>query len=276
MPISRASAPVIRSGFPRPGSLSGDQKLQEFIHDLLAIMGDVRLLWIPGLSDTTTTTEKSRNARVFTYDATIAARKSTLGSGLTLDFDGTDDEADVPDADNLSFGNGVTDQALSIVALVKPDTVAGTDIILSKMDITTGATKQEWEWYRGGTGLMLRLWDDSAGSETARIGRSAATQFTAGTRRLVAVTYDGSGSEIGCNIYGDGALQTLVTQKSGTYVAMENTASLVRLGFRQGAAAGEDFWDGAIDMVALCAKALNAEENWAIKTLINAFYGLSL
>ena len=92
----------------------------------------------------------------------------------------------------------------------------------------------------------------------------------------MAVTYDGSGAEPGIRIYKDAALSTLVSDSSGTYVAMENLASLVRLGMEQGAAAQANFWNGKLAFVLLCAKQLAQDELWAIKAAANAYYGLSL
>src|SRR3990167_8361400 len=125
--------PLIRSPWGRvalPGTSVGDQKRDEFIHDFLAIVGDCRLLWLPRNTETTTSTTVDRNARTITYDATIAARKSPLGSGVAVTFDGTDQEGDTPDTANLSFGDGAADLPFSVLALIKPTEAAAVQTIL--------------------------------------------------------------------------------------------------------------------------------------------------
>ena len=64
-----------RGALPAPGTPAGDAQRDAFYHGLLALLGDVRLLWTPETGETTTSTDRSRNARVITYDATVAARK---------------------------------------------------------------------------------------------------------------------------------------------------------------------------------------------------------
>ena len=65
---------------------------------------------------------------------------------MSVAFNGTDEEADTPDATELSFGDGASDQPFSIVALVR--VTAGTAVqgILTKYDVTTGSTKREWRF----------------------------------------------------------------------------------------------------------------------------------
>src|SRR3990167_9855746 len=94
---------------PTPGTPEGDRVRDQFYHDLLAILGDTRLLWVPETGETTTSTDRSRNARTFTYSKSVAtfdtASPLRQGSGLYVHFDGTDEEADVPDNDDFSFGD---------------------------------------------------------------------------------------------------------------------------------------------------------------------------
>ena len=85
-------------GLPRAGTSRGDKARDEFVHAMLAIMGQPSFLWIPQSGDTTTGVEKSRHAATITWDASVAARLSVLGSGMAQDFDGDDGEGDTPDA----------------------------------------------------------------------------------------------------------------------------------------------------------------------------------
>lgn len=257
-------------------SRTGDQVDRQFVHDLLTILGDSRLLWVPGLADTTTATDKSRFARTMTYSESVKlfdTKPARRGSGTAVTFNGTDEEADTPDQANLSFGDSVVDEPFSVVALVNPAN-ATTRTILSKHDVTTGATKREWRLFLGSSGkLELEVWDESAAATLARYYN---TPISTGTWALLGASYDGSRAVTGISLYKDGLGVASLVNSSGSYVALENTASLVRLGFHQGAAAGAAFFNGKMAMVALTAKHVTADEMWATKTLANSYFGLSL
>ena len=246
---------------------------QAFVSRLMEIFGDTRLLWIPKEADTLSTTESSRHARVLTYDANIAgppSRLSTIGSGFQLDFDGTDDEGDTPDVANLSFGDSVNDMPFSVLWLGNPDSDTSAQTLVSKQN---SASVDEWELHLTVTN-GYPTFDLIDASASGIIGRSHDVDI--GTSDVfIASTYDGSGAVTGINIYKDAALVDNGTGgTTGTYTAMEDTASLLRVGTRY--TTNERFYNGKVAMVAVVAKELRIDEIWAIKELINAFYGLSL
>ena len=266
MPVVTPSA---FSRVPPPGTPAGDERRDQFYHDLLAILGPTQLLWTPETGDTTTSTSRDRYGVTITYDATVASRFSPLGSLWALDFDGTDDEADTPDLARFSFGDGNADQPFSIVALVNPDTVAAGDRVLLAKE--NSAAAEEYRFQIATANPELVLTDESA---SAIISVIASTVSVVGTWTLVAATYDGSGSNMGLNIYTDGVSDISSRSASGTYVAMENTAALVHLGARY--TTKETFLNGKMAFVALTGKALSPDENLAIKELVNAVADLSL
>ena len=127
-------------------SRTGDQVDRQLVHDLLGLLGDCRLLWLPNLTDTTTSLERSRHGATITWSESLASfdgARARLGSGVSVPFNGSDEEGDVPDAARYSFGDGVADQAFSLVVLASFDTVGDADLI-SKFDATTGSTKREY------------------------------------------------------------------------------------------------------------------------------------
>ena len=259
---------------PPPGTAAATARRNAFIHDILDICGDVRLLWLPSITDTTTTTDASKNARVFTYDATIASRISVLGSGVQVSFNGTDQEADVPANTDFTFGDSATDGAFSIFALLNQTATTGIKTILSNYDLTTGATKKEWWFYLDATEkLVFQCYDDSAGKY---IGYTYNTALADGSNLFVAGTYDGSALVAGIKLYSAAAALALTDASSATYVAMESKVGKVRLGMTYGTAAQANFFSGSMGLVVLCAKELSAADLWAIKAEINAFYGLAL
>ena len=248
----------------------GDQVKDAFLARLGDILGDVRLQLLYDGGDTTSTTEHSRHARVFTHDATTAARLSALGSGLQCDFDGDDDEADTPDVANLSFGDGSVDQPFSVLWLGTPDTDTSAQTLVSKQN---SATVDEWELHLTATNGYPTL-DLIDASSSGIIGRSHDTAIGTSIVFIVA-TYDGSRSASGIRIYKDAArVDDGVGGSTGAYTAMENTASLVRLGNRY--TTPERFYNGKKAMVAVVAKELTVNEVWAVKTLINSFFDQTL
>ena len=262
----------------RQGSRSrrGDQVDRDFDGAVLGLMGDARLFLRFDKSGTTLT-DRTRNARTLTWSEPVQSfdtAPSELGSGYAVGFNGTDEEGDVPDTDNLSFGHGAVDSPLSIVALVNQTATAGIKTVLSKYDITTGTTKREWWLYLDASEkLVFELYDESAG---AKIGRAYNTALASGSQLFVAATYDGSGASTGIRLYSAGSRVDDTDSNNLTYTAMENTASLVRLGFSQGASAGANFFQGSMSLVALSGKAQSREEVWSLKALCNGYFGLSL
>ena len=250
-----------------PGTAVGDQKFDEFVHDLHAICGDVRLLWLPKDSETTTSTDRSLNARVITYDASVATRYIVQGSGLTVSFNGTANEADPPDVPALSFGNGAQDEPFSLVVLCKPDVTNVAQTLIAKED---SATAEEWNLgLDANADLVLTLTDESAtGTITGTFTTSIGTDLI-----LVSATYDGSRAASGIKLYTNGLARTTVLG-GASYTAMENTAALVHLGARYTTKA--QFFDGNLGLALVAAKMLNPDEEWAIKTLVNAFFDLAL
>ena len=254
----------------------GDQVDSEFVHDLLAVMGDVRALWLPGKSGTTLT-DRPRHARLLTWSEEVSSfdtKPAELGSGYAVTFNGTDEEGDAPDANKFSFGDGAVDSPFSGFVLINPDVINVPMSLFTKVDLTTGVEKKEWQFRMTGSGYpVIQLRDDSS---NGIIGREDQTALTAGAWVLLAFTYDGSGAVTGIRVLKNGTRVDDANNNNGTYTAMEDTASLVRVGFRQGAAAGEEFFDGKMALIGLCARELSLHEMWSIKELANAYFGLAL
>ncbi len=252
-------------------SRTGDQVDRQLVRDLLAVLGDCRLFWLPNLTDTTTSTERSRHAGTITWSESLASWdtvRARLGSGVAVAFNGSDEEGDVPDTGRYSFGDGAADQPLSIVALMKPD---ANDALMTVVGKLSSTTAEEWELGLSASGHpQLVLTDESASATLA--GRDPAAAGTGWV--LLAATYDGSGAASGLRLYKDAANRTLTDDSSGTYAAMENTAALVHLGARY--TTKERFFDGSIALVAVTAKLLGTDDVWAVKELVNAYFGLSL
>ena len=251
-----------------PGSPAGLAARRQFIHDVLAILGDAAILYVPLGTDTTTSTTADRNGRTITWDATVAARYSTQGSGLLLDFDGTDDEGDTPDVAALTFGDGTNDLPFSIGGLYVPD---ANNALMTLMGKANSSSAEEYEFYLDASGhLNFRLTDESASAFLE--GRYAAAVGTSLT--LLSGTYDGSRAITGVRLFTDGVSRTVTNDSSGSYVAMENTAALLHFGARY--TTKEQFYNGREGFQYITPGVLQDEQQWALKELVNGHYGLTL
>lgn len=244
---------------------------QQFLAELLTLLGDTRALFLPKPSDTTTSTDESLTGRVYTHDATIAARLASLGLGYYTTFNGSDDYASTPDTANLEFGNGSVDQAFSVVALVNVTNTANYRGIASK--------------YVGGSGYAFYV--DNADKLTFQIGDASAAKFplrvsdaaiTQGSWHLMAGTYSAAtGGATAMNdvtLYQDAIAVASTAANEALYVAMEADAGLGYIGIRSGTA--DIPFQGSIALVAICQTNLLASDHWAIKKLVNAYFGLAL
>ena len=175
----------------------------------------------------------------------------------SVDFDGTDDYATIADANDLSFGNGSTDSAFSILAWVKMDDATKFRIV-SKTNSTSDA-----EWFlttSGSDKLRIDLLD---ADNNNRIGIETDAAITAheGSWISVIATYDGGGDSSTMVLYINGVAQATSAIDAGSYTAMHNTAAPVWIG---GLAYGPDFANGKIDEVAIIPSELSAAQVTAI------------
>lgn len=155
-----------------------------------------------------------------------------------LEFNGSTELIDTPDAAYWTRGNGATDSAFSVIAYVLTDTVSGFDAIFAKWG--DGAGQQEYFFILNGGKPEMRLYDQSAG---AYIGRQYNSVLATGQWHHLAMTYDGSASAAGVKIYLNGAQVDDTNATSGVYVAMEDGTRLPSIGaFIDGSATY--FWDG--------------------------------
>lgn len=241
----------------------------EFKAKLLDICGDVRLLWFPDLTGTTVV-DASRVAATITYSKEVGDfddPPAALGNGVAVQFDGVDEEADTPDVAGLSFGDGANDNPFSVVALVNQD-VVGAEVIIAK---EASSSDEEWTFEVDSSGNpQFVLTDESA---SATIGRQDATALSS-TIALISGTYDGAGLASGISIYLNGLATDDTDVVANSYVAMEAGASTVQIAHHYATPAL--FWDGKIAFALVTGKELTADEQWAIKTLVNGYYSLSL
>tara|TARA_B100000424_G_scaffold47520_1_gene33080 strand:+ start:661 stop:3537 length:2877 start_codon:yes stop_codon:yes gene_type:complete len=133
---------------------------------------------------------------------------------------------DCGDNDAFSFGNGTTDEAFSVSAWIKMDTITNF-VVLSKY----GASGSLREYAIGFSPdkIYLLLYDDNG----AYRGRYYNTSTTSNDWMHITTTYNGVGgtnAQDGIKIYINGIRVDDSTFTSGSYTAMSNTTSELRIG----------------------------------------------
>jgi len=175
----------------------------------------------------------------------------------SVDFDGTDDYAVVDNSGGeFTFGNASTDTAFSGSAWIKMDAV---DFPI----LTNGDglwTDVEWQFRVFSSGkLGIVLWD---GNTSNNINCISIGTLSTGTWYYVGFSYDGSGSETGLNLYINGSPAAATQAEVGTYVAMHNQSTELRIGSLNYDT--DIFANGKIDEPAIFGSELSAEQFLAI------------
>ena len=182
---------------------------------------------------------------------------SSFSNTKSIDLDGIDDYVEVADADNLSFGNGVTDSPFSVSTWWKMDNANG----------FRGVQKYSSSYeYRintiGSSGILkCQLYDNS---NTIYIGQQSNVGLSSyvGQWIHVVMTYDGSSSSSGIKLYLNGSLFASSDDSNGSYTAMHNTTSPFRLGKLT-----TGYADGLIDETAIFSSELSASD---VTTIYNS------
>ena len=152
----------------------------------------------------------------------LASPDSWQGIIPVVDFNGTDEEADSPDAAYWTRALA----AMSVGAWV--NTTAATGTILGKFDYTND--RREWVFNTSTLYLKLTLYDEDDASNSYILTLSDVA-IVASTWTHVVATYNGSADASGINIYINGALVASTDTDQAGFTSMRDKAGLVTLGF---------------------------------------------
>ena len=159
--------------------------------------------------------------------------KNWLGAAPILTMNGTDEEADTPDAAYWS----TTLDAFSWGAWVN-FTDPTSSSILAKY--TTAGNLREWSFHTSAADkLQMILYDEDAAANE-QISTLADAALTAATWYFVVATYDGSANASGIDLYVNGAVVASTDTDEANFVSSRDTAALVTLGI----ANATNFMDG--------------------------------
>jgi len=209
-----------------------------------------------------------------TYDMTESGTGALNSSGQVegaYDFPNAanDSYLSSPDAADLTFGDGSTDEPFSIFFWYYVENVAVSQTFVAKNQHWNGAGSHEVEyftWQDASGNLTIALYDQSTyngSNATNYILASAGGVLEDDAWQSVAFTYDGSGNVSGLQIYHNGEALSETTDASGGYIAMEDTDAPLYMGGYQNGSGDTDYQSemlGALDEVQMYNKALSATE----------------
>lgn len=217
--------------------MGAHRRIQAY-NDIGAILGvgDVAYAIIPigdqdnenaGRTTVTTVGQGAGDGLVFTYSEAITAfdtipfyRHNQLWLP-EVTFNGTDEEADSPDAAFWSRASA----PFSVGAWAN-FTDATSSTILAKYD-AAGNTR-EWAFYSGAADVIrLQLFDESVAANPSIDTDAPMSQ---NTWFFIIMTYDGTADASGINYYENGNLATSTDADDAAFVALEDLGGTVKLG----------------------------------------------
>lgn len=194
--------------------------------------------------DYTNSTETELCYGVDEFDACCVCSEARYKGSFI--FNGINQYVEVADADDLSFGDGVTDQAFSLSAWVYLDSFGSTfnGMIINKTN--------EYRIRLTSSGILLF---ELLSNSSNRIGRRYNTLAGGdlSTWLNIVCTYDGSKSSAGMKIYINDVQVDNANQNAGSYTGMINTAAALRF-------MGADYIDGNASSFSVIGKELSAAE----------------
>lgn len=240
------------------------------VNQLLPILGDVRGLWACTNGSGTTVTDYSPKAHNLTASADLYTGFTTKpllkGNTGVYSFGGVSGEyLSVANSADFSFGNGTTDTAFSMIAVINK-TNATDQIIMAKAAVLGGAGDKEWwvDTEGGANQVYVYVSDPATGGNLHAITTSG---ISLGTWYVICVTYDGSGSSTGLKIYLNGVLASQSNAKTGTYTAMNNTAEPLDIS-RPADAYG--YYNGMGTWYAITGTQLTANQVWNVTKILKS------
>ena len=201
----------------------------------------------------TTVTTVGEEAAVFTYSEAvsgfdIAPSVQEPARIPIISLNATDEEADTPDAAYWTRDDAGGANGFSIGFWANVTDTAAIRVLLGTWDATNASELREWILFVDASDILtMLLFDESANVQTKLVSDAA---ITMGSLRFFVMTYDGAGgSSAGDTIalYEDGVVLASTATNNGSYVGMEDLATLPTLGSNivSGASAG-DFFSGSM------------------------------
>ncbi len=193
------------------------------------------LVWIKGNS-TSNLTDLSSFARTVSETSLVSVENNSIYNQKYLQFfehvnlNGTASLFSVPDANDISFGNGTTDSGFSVSMWVRLTDLGQMHGLFGK---GSSSTNREYACVVDTNGqINFQVFDEST---NAYVFKKSNDTLKAMTWHHVVITYNGKGSDgtttqKGFNIYVDGVIDHEFGGAGGTYTAMENLNAVFTIG----------------------------------------------
>ena len=230
------------------------------------------LAWV---SPITTEQDLSPHDHDMTYVGTMTtADQIPVGLVWALDMDGINDALYKPDHNDFSFDDAGGANGFTVNAWVQVVAAADSQMILSKYELTGGATVEEWAFFIDEDEyLSLMLCDDSV---PAYESMQSDVALTTATWYMVTAVYDGAGggnASAGITLYVNGASVAGTATDSGTYIGMENLSAQIRVGAnKNGVATNSEFWTGNIGSIYQSVTQLTSDQVWEFYLRTRGYY----
>jgi len=224
---------------------------------------------------TSTILDSTSNNNDGTKKAANAPVEAAAKIGQGQDFDGIGDYVAIADADNLSFGDGTSDDPFTFSAWVYMRDATKFRILEKGADTDTSPAEYQLT-FDSSDKLRIALFDDSITGPT-RIDLISDTAYTAlqNNWHLIGATYDGSSVGAGLSLFIDAVKIDATAVDGGSYTAMHDTVASVFLG---ASFLGPDsFSDGLIDEVRISSSVRSTDYITATynnQSSPGTFYGL--
>lgn len=184
---------------------------------------NVDFFWYTKAVSGTTNTEFSDNGHTVTFGRDISLMSPTeAGFSNSLTFTlASQDHGKVSHHSSLSFGDGSSDEAFTLMVFVKPSSGAGDQGLISKYDASS--LVREYLFQITALDLGFLVYDNSASAFLYYL--TTGDVLTMGTWQFWAATYDGAADiDSSFNFYIDGSQYSgsVVKLSTGTYTAMES------------------------------------------------------
>ena len=201
----------------------------------------------------------SHDASLLTEDRQPGLTLNATSNGYPeIDFDGSNDYLSIADADDLSFGNGTTDNPFSVCVYSKPADVTSIDQLYGK--------RNEYSFVFSAGNAQNYVGDNS--STSSYIGRSGSALAYDGVYSLWSSVYDGDGSTTGIRIYANSTRVDDTDATDGSYAAMHNLSYPVTIGV--GWNTSNYYFEGVANGFFLFPSELSVENISALDTYLDA------
>jgi len=189
-------------------------------------------------------TDSSGKGHTFT-DSNLSYQQTGVNPGYSVAFNGTSSVTSIADANDLS----IAETACTIELWFYANSFSTGPVMTNK--------PAEWQLSIATTGLMSFFVYDSVstGNYVRKVTQTGAGTFAINTPYHVVVTYDGSLTADGMNIFKDNVLLSLSTANAGTLTNVKNSTNPVRIGDY-----GAGWFNGKIAQVRYWNRVLNGGE----------------